>query len=90
MLSASFGQKTGNPEVLSAFHPLAEKKLNLITGEDAAALAAHRQGKGLQISSINSSLRVLRRALRVSVEWRVIPAAPKIKLLRGERHRELS
>jgi integrase len=26
--------------------------------------------------------------LRVAVEWGVIPAAPKIKLLRGEQHRE--
>jgi len=42
----------------------------------------------MQISSINSSLRVLRRLLRVAVEWGVIPAAPKIKLLRGERHSE--
>lgn len=40
------------------------------------------------MSSINSSLRVLRRALRIAVEWGIIPAAPKIKLLRGERHRE--
>src|SRR5271156_4819632 len=35
-----------------------------------------------------ASLRVLRRALRLAVEWGIIPAAPKIKLLRGEHHRE--
>ena len=42
----------------------------------------------MQASSINSSLRVLRRLLRVAVEWGVISSAPRIKLLRGERHRE--
>jgi integrase len=36
----------------------------------------------------NNSLRVLRRALRLAVEWGIISAAPKIKLLRGEHHRE--
>jgi integrase len=71
-----------------SFLPLAARKLDLITGEEAAGFAAHRQAKGLQVSTINSSLRVLRRVLRVAVEWGVIPAAPKIKLLRGERHRE--
>jgi integrase len=34
------------------------------------------------------SLRVLRRALRLAVEWGITPSAPKIKLLRGEHHRE--
>jgi integrase len=77
-----------NLRVLSAFPALADRKLDLITGEDAAGFAAHRQAKGLQVSSVNSSLRVLWRALRLAVEWGVIPAAPKIKLLRGERHRD--
>jgi integrase len=77
-----------NLRVLAGFPALADKNLGLITGEDAASFAAHRQSKQMQVSSINSSLRVLRRLLRVAVEWGVIPAAPKIKLLRGERHRE--
>jgi hypothetical protein len=37
---------------------------------------------------VNSSLRVLRRVLRLAAEWGAIPVAPKIKLLRGEHHRE--
>ena len=82
------GWYRANLRVLSAHLPIAQKKLDSITGEDAAAFAAHRQAKGLQVSSINSSLRVLRRALRVAVEWGTLAAAPKIKLLRGERHRE--
>jgi integrase len=77
-----------NLRALNAFRPRAERKIDLITGEDAAGFAAHRQAKGLQVSTVNSSLRVLRRVLRVAVGWGVIPAAPKLKLLRGERHRE--
>jgi len=77
-----------NLRVLQAYLPLAATKLDEITGEDATGFAAHRQQDGLQVSSINSSLRVLRRVLRVAVEWGEIPATPKIKLLSGERHRE--
>jgi integrase len=77
-----------NLRVLKNYPALAGTKLEQITSEDAAGFAAHRQGEGLQVSSINSSLRVLRRVLRMAVEWGVIPAAPKIKLLRGEKHRE--
>jgi integrase len=77
-----------NLRVLSGFPALADKNLDRISSEDATGFAAHRQSKKLQASSINSALRVLRRLLRVAVEWGVIPASPKIKLLRGERHRE--
>jgi integrase len=77
-----------NLRVLKNFPALAEAKLDQITSEAAAGFAAHRQGEGLQVSSINSTLRVLRRILRMAVEWGVIPAAPKVKLLRGEKHRE--
>jgi integrase len=77
-----------NLRVLGAFLPLAGKKLDRINSEDATGFAAHRQAKGMQVSSINSALRVLRRVLKLAVEWGVIPSAPKIKLLRGEKHRD--
>ena len=37
---------------------------------------------------MNSSLRVLRRVLKLAFEWGASPTAPKLKLLPGERHRE--
>jgi len=77
-----------NLRALKTYKPLANAKLDEITTEKASDFAAHRQEKGLQISSVNSSLRVLRRVLRVAVEWGVSPSAPKLKLLPGERHRE--
>src|SRR5450755_156191 len=72
-----------NLRLLTGFPALAEKRLDRISSEDATGFAAHRQSKHMQVSSINSSLRVLRRLLRVAVQWGVIPACPKINLLRG-------
>lgn len=73
---------------ISAYPALVNRKLDTITSEHAADYAAHLQAKGWQPSSVNSSLRVLRRVLRLAVEWGIAPTAPKIKLLRGEHHRE--
>jgi len=52
---------------LAAYEPLAQRKLDEITNEHATDFAAHRQSEGLQPSSINAALRVLRRAMRVAV-----------------------
>jgi integrase len=73
---------------ISAYAPLVNRKLDTITSEHAADYAAYLQTKGWRPSSVNSSLRVLRRALRLAVEWGIAPSSPKIKLLRGEHHRE--
>jgi site-specific recombinase XerC len=71
-----------------AYKPLASAKLDEIGGESIACFAAHRQAKGLQVSSINSSLQVLRRVLRVAVEWGALIAAPSVRMLPGARSRE--
>ena len=73
---------------LKAHAPLASLRMNDITGESIAEFAGRKQADDFQVSSINATLRVLRRVLRMAAEWGVIPAAPKVKLLRGERHRE--
>jgi integrase len=44
--------------------------------------------RGLAVSTVNTSLRALRRVLRLAVEWGLITAMPKIKLMPGEQHRE--
>ena len=77
-----------NLRAIKAYKPLANTKLDEITTEKASDFAAHRQEDGLQISSVNSSLRVLRRVLKVAAEWGASPSPPKLKLLPGERHRE--
>ena len=71
-----------------AYKKLADLKLNEIGREAAADFAAHRQSRRLEVASINASLRVLRRVLRLAAEWGAIESAPTVQLLRGERHRE--
>lgn len=73
---------------IKAYKPLANAKIDEISGESIASFAAHRQAQGLQISSVNSSLQVLRRVLRVAVEWEELDAAPSVKMLSGARSRE--
>jgi integrase len=70
------------------YKPLASANLDGITSETVADFAAHRQAAGLQISSVNSSLQVLRRTLRLAVEWGALQAAPNVKMLPGARRRE--
>jgi integrase len=77
-----------NLRTLKGYGPLTELKLDKITGESVANFAAQRQSEELQPGSINRSLQVLRRVLRLAVEWGVVSSAPKIKLLRNEGHRE--
>jgi integrase len=74
--------------VIGKYKPFAALRLDEITSERASDFAAWRQAQGLQVSSVNSSLQVLRRILHLAVEWGAIEKAPKIKLLPGERRRE--
>jgi integrase len=67
---------------------LASLRLDEITSERATEFGAYRQAQGLQVSTVNSSLRVLRRALRIASEWGMLSTVPRIKLLPGEQHRE--
>jgi integrase len=73
---------------IQSYKPLANLRLNEITSERVADFAAWRQSAGLQVSSVNSSLQVLRRILRLAVQWGAVEIAPLVKMLPGERHRE--
>ena len=70
------------------YKPLASAPLDKITSERIAEFAAHRQSLKMQISSVNNTLRALRRMLRLAVEWGALEVAPQIKRLPGERRRE--
>lgn len=73
---------------IQIYKPLANLRLNEITSEKTADFAAWRRSAGLQVSSVNSSLQVLRRVVRLAAQWGAIEVAPLVKLLPGERHRE--
>jgi integrase len=70
------------------YKPLASAPLNMITSERISEFAAHRQSLKMQVSSVNNTVRALRRMLRLAVEWGALEVAPIIKMLPGERHRE--
>lgn len=74
--------------VLNEYKALAKSALDTITGELASEFAAWRLRQGRQVSTVNSSIRVLRRVLNLAVEWGVISAAPRLKVLSGENRRE--
>src|SRR5580704_10667127 len=68
---------------------LSDAALDEITSETAAVFAAHRHAQGRQVSTVNSSLQILRRMLRLASEWGVNDSAvPLIRMMPGERHRE--
>jgi integrase len=84
---------------LKTYAVLAGLRLDEINGEKAAGFAVHEQSRkqthgreneksGLAVGSVNRSLRVLRRILRLAVEWGVLEKMPRIELLPGEVRRE--
>jgi len=73
---------------LTNYRALADARLDEITSELASGFAAHRLREGMEVSTANNSLRVLRRILNLAVEWGVLTTAPKVKVLSGERRRE--
>lgn len=42
----------------------------------------------MKVATVNASLRILRRILRVAEEWGKLERAPKVRMLPGESHRE--
>ena len=73
---------------LTAYKPMADDRLDEVNGELASDFAAYRLSQGMQVSTANNSLRVLRRILNLAVEWGVLGTAPKLRVLSGERRRE--
>lgn len=67
---------------LIAFVSLGQAMLDTITSDKIAAFIASRRAKGLQVTSINRELEVLRRMLRLAVEWgKLEKVPPKVELL---------
>ena len=74
---------------LKGYTPLAGCTLDTITAERIAGFVAKRREAGLQVSTINRQLEVLRRMLKLAMEWgKVEKALPKVEMLPGENHRD--
>lgn len=78
----------GGARRLGEFEPIASARLDQITGEKVAAYVARRQKDKLNVTAINRELQILRRILRLAVEWAQVQQSPKIKMLPGETRRE--
>jgi hypothetical protein len=69
--------------------PLAKGALDGITNQKITGFVEKRRERGLQVSTINRQLEVLRRILKLAVEWgKLDKVPPKIEMLPGERHRD--
>jgi len=77
-----------NIKVICADKQLASLPLNEVNNETLSHFEARRLEQGKRTSYVNSTLRVVRRALRLAVEWDVIDSVRPIKLLAGENHRD--
>jgi integrase len=77
-----------NIRVIEKTPKLSSLKLDAITNEQVAEFAAARLRQDYAVATINSTIRVLRRALRLAVEWKLIESAPILKPIPGENHRE--
>jgi len=74
---------------LLAFERLAQARLDAITGEAIAAYVSKRKQDGLQVSSINRELQVLRRMFHLAQEWeKTTKVLPRVRMIPGEAHRE--
>ncbi len=74
---------------LLAYGRLAEAALDAITTEIISGFVSARQQRGLEVSSVNRELQVLRRMFNLAQEWeKMDKALPRVKMLPGERHKE--
>lgn len=74
---------------LTGFAPLASSTLDTITPGKVAAFVTKRREAGLQVTSINRQLEVLRRMQKLATEWgRVDRALSRVEMLPGENHRD--
>lgn len=80
-----FYEQTFN-RVLS-FKPLAKANLRDIDEQLIARFSTNQMDK-VKPATINRALSVIRRALYLAEEWKMIDRAPKVKMLEGERQRE--
>ena len=77
-----------NIKVICAAPKLAPLLLDGLTNEVVSEFAAGRIRRGYAVATVNSTIRVLRRALSLAKEWGVIDSVPTLHLIPGENHRE--
>jgi integrase len=77
-----------NIKVICKAPKLASLRMDAINNEAVSDFAAGRLSNGYAVATVNSTIRVLRRALSLAKEWGVIDSLPTLNLISGENHRE--
>ena len=77
-----------NVKVIRKAAKLASLRMDRITNEEVSEFAAGRLRQGYAVSTVNSTIRVIRRAFSLANEWGVIDSFPTLNLISGENHRE--
>lgn len=85
---SSFEFYVGAVARLLNYADLANAQISKINPEIVARFAGSRKAASVSVSAINGDLRTLRRLLRLAFEWEVIPRAPVVHALPGERTRD--
>jgi len=70
-----------------SFRPLAKANLTDIDEELIARFSSSQIGK-VKPATVNRALSVIRRAMYLAEEWKLIDRAPKVRMQKGERRRE--
>jgi integrase len=71
------------------FPPLATARLDTITPANITAFIGKARNNNLEVSSINRQLEVLRRMLKLAMEWgKVDKVLPRVSMLPGQKRRE--
>lgn len=73
---------------IDGFEPLATAPLNKVDSALIDRLAKHMQEKNNSIATINTTLRVLHRALEMAKKWNLVKTIPQTNTLRGENQRD--
>jgi integrase len=73
---------------IDSYTPLSGRALTDLTSEHIDGFAAHLSSKGLQPTSVNAQLRVLRSVLHKAKKWGVLAVVPDVAMLPGENHRD--
>lgn len=84
----TFGFYKQNLAVLNRFSPLATTRLHKIDQSLIERFIQFRLKDELTPTTVNHSLRTLRRALILARDWKLIRDVPRIKLLPGEHERD--
>lgn len=67
---------------------LAAHRMDEITNEHVTAIASKMRADGLSIATVNTVIKVYRRALSLAAEWDIIGKRPKLSLVKGANERE--